>query len=109
MSIISTRVIQRSFFSNAVFLFPFLGNQHTEDGLWNRMNRKSLKKKKKKNTSNIQGKCNFSGSFVKWNGNGNKIQNQTCPREARKRDEKEITSRTPPFEYFKTRRKAFVR
>jgi len=80
-----------------------------EDGLWNRMNRKPLDKKTKNNTSNMQGKSNFSGSFVKWNGNGSKVQNQACLREARQRDKKEITSRTPPFEYFKTRRKAFVR
>jgi hypothetical protein len=46
---------------------------------------------------------------VKWNGNGNKVQNQASPKEAKKTGEKKITSRTPPFEYFKTRRKAFVR
>jgi hypothetical protein len=45
----------------------------------------------------------------KWNGNGNEVQNQASPKEAKKIGEKEITSRTPPFEYFKTRRKAFVR
>jgi len=47
-----------------------------EGGLWNRMNRKPLKKRRKKNnTSNMPGKSNFPGSFVKWNGNGNKVQN----------------------------------
>lgn len=45
-------------------------------------------------------------------GNNKKTKTKTlatCMEKNSFSDEKEITSRTPPFEYFKTRRKAFVR